>query len=287
MKEADLIVNSDGSIYHLKLKPEEIPDLILVAGDPARITLISNHFDRIIFKRQNREFASHLGEVNGKQILALSTGIGPDNIDIVMNELDALVNIDLETRELLPQHRALTIIRLGTSGTIHADIAVGSMVTASHGLGLDGSLNYYERLGEVTDHELTVQFIRQVSWPAHLPKPYIIPGTGWLVDKLAKDGIKGITATAGGFYGPQGRQLRLRSSFPKMLDRMAGFHHNGNRVINFEMETASLYGLGTMLGHNVASICVLLANRATGVYTRTIHEDEERLIIHVLEIMTK
>jgi uridine phosphorylase len=287
MKEADLIVNSDGSIYHLKLKPEEIPDLVLISGDPARIAMISDHFEQIEFKRQNREFVSHLGRYNGKRILALSTGIGPDNIDIVMNELDALVNMDLETREPLEQHRSLSIVRIGTSGTLHADIAVGSHVISSHGMGMDGSLHYYQKLSEVVDAELTAEFVRQTGWPAFLPSPYIIPGTKSLIDKLSAEGVTGITATAGGFYGPQGRQVRLKCSFPGMLDAMAKFSYKDLRVINFEMETSSLYGLSRMLGHDAASICVLLANRATGEYTRTIKEDEEKLIVYVLEKLTE
>jgi len=286
MKEADLITNPDGSIYHLKLRPEEIPDLILVSGDPARITLISDQFDQVEFKRQNREFVSHAGRLNGKRLLALSTGIGPDNIDIVMNELDALVNIDLKTREPLENHRTLTIVRIGTSGTLHADIRVGTHVVASHGMGMDGSLHYYRKLADIIDPELTGEFIRQTDWPAFLPSPYIIPGTSTLIQKLSSQGITGITATAGGFYGPQGRELRLRSSFPGMLDAMAKFSYKEHRIINFEMETSSLYGLGSMLDHQVASICVLLANRATGEYTRTLKDDEEKLISYVLEKMT-
>jgi uridine phosphorylase len=286
MKETDLILNTDGSIYHLKLKPEEIPDLILISGDPARIDLISDHFDHIDFKRQNREFVSHAGTLNGKPLLALSTGIGPDNIDIVMNELDALANIDLKAREPNPQRRILTIVRIGTSGTLHEDIPIGTLVLASHGMGMDGSLHYYRRLVDVTDHDLTREFIRQTNWPAFLPRPYIIPGTPELIQKLSSRGILGITATAGGFYGPQGRELRLRTSFPGMLDAMAKFSYMNHRIVNFEMETASLYGLGAMLGHQVASICVLLANRATGEYTRTMQDDEKKLISYVLEKMT-
>jgi uridine phosphorylase len=286
MKESDLIVNADGSIYHLKIKPEEVPDLILVSGDPARITMISDHFDRVEFKRQNREFVSHLGWLNGKRLMALSTGIGPDNMDIVMNELDALVNVDLKTRQALEQQRSLKIVRIGTSGTVHADIPIGTLVVASHGLGMDGSLNYYAQLAEVNDAELTAEFIRQTGWPAFLPSPYIIPGTESLVNKLSSRGITGITATAGGFYGPQGRVIRLKNSFPGMLDAMAKFNYKGNRIINFEMETSSLYGLGRMLGHQVASICVLLANRATGEYTKSLKADEESLITYVLEKMT-
>jgi uridine phosphorylase len=287
MKEADLILNNDGSVYHIKLRPEEIPDLVLISGDPARIGMISDHFDNLEFKRQNREFVSHLGSRRGTRILALSTGIGPDNIDIVMNELDALVNVDLETREPKESHRSLSIIRLGTSGTIHADIPVGSHVVSSHGMGMDGSLHYYKDLQSVVDQEITEAFIRQTNWPAFLPKPYIIPGTKQIVDKLSVAGVTGITATAGGFYGPQGRVVRLKPAFPEMLDIMAEFSYKNHRVINFEMETSSLYGLGHMLGHHVASICVLLANRATGEYTRTIKKDEEELIEFVLNTMTE
>jgi uridine phosphorylase len=286
MKEADLMLNPDGSIYHLKLRPEDIPDLVLVSGDPARISLISDHFDKVEFKRHNREFVSHCGVLKGKRLLALSSGIGPDNIDIVMNELDALVNIDLNTGEPNPQRRTLTIVRIGTSGAIHADIPVGTMVTASHGMGMDGSLHYYRRLVDVIDHDLTREFIRQTNWPAFLPMPYIIPGTSSLIQKLSAKGIMGITVTAGGFYGPQGRELRLRSAFPGMLEALARFSYKNYRIVNFEMETSSLYGLGAMLGHEVASICVLLANRATGEYSRTVQDEESKLISYVLEKMT-
>lgn len=286
MKESDLILNEDGSIYHLHLRPEDIPDLILLSGDPGRISKISDHFDHVDFKRQNREFVSHAGTLKGKKLLALSTGIGPDNIDIVMNELDALVNIDLNTREINGNRRSLTIVRIGTSGTLHADIPVGTLVTASHGMGMDGSLHYYRRLVDVTDHDLTREFIRQTDWPAFLPMPYIIPGTPSLIQKLSSRGILGITVTASGFYGPQGRELRLRSSFPGMLDSLAKFSYKNHRIVNFEMETSSLYGLGAMLGHEVATICVLLANRATGEYTRTMKEDEEKLISYVLDKVT-
>jgi uridine phosphorylase len=286
MKESDLILNPDGSIYHLQLRPEEIPDLILLSGDPDMISKISDHFDHVDFKRQNREFVSHAGTIKGKKMLALSTGIGPDNIDIVMNELDALANIDLNTKELKGFRRSLTIVRIGTSGTLHADIPLGTMVIASHGMGMDGSLHYYRRLVDVTDHELTREFIRQTNWPAFLPMLYIIPGTPGLIQKLSSKGILGITVTASGFYGPQGRELRLRSSFPGMLDALAKFSYKNHRIVNFEMETSSLYGLGAMLGHAVASIFVLSANRATGEIARTVNEDEEKLISYVLDKMT-
>ncbi|MCK9401379.1 MAG: nucleoside phosphorylase [Bacteroidales bacterium] len=286
MKESDLIINRNGSIYHLKLKPEELPDLILVAGDPGRIEMISDHFDRVEFKRQNREFVSHIGWLNGKRLLALSTGIGPDNMDIVMNELDALANIDLKKRESLEHHRTLTIVRIGTCGTLHPDIPVGAFSLATHGLGLDGSLHFYKDLEKVTDLELTREFISQSGWPSFLASPYIIPGSKELIQKLAPEGISGITATGAGFYGPQGRELRLRTAFPGMLDALTKFSYKDHRIINCEMETSSLYGLGSMLDHQVASICVILANRATGECLRTIKNNEEKLISYVLEKMT-
>jgi uridine phosphorylase len=283
MKPTDLILNPDGSIYHLKLRPEEVPDLVLVAGDPGRVGSISCHFDKVEFRRQNREFVSHLGMLNGTRVLALSTGIGPDNMDIVVNELDALANIDLTKREPKEAHRHLTIVRLGTSGTFYPDIPVGSLAVSTHGLGLDGSLHYYHALNEITDRELTEAFISQVKWPAFLPRPYIIEGSGDVIDRLDGMVFRGITATACGFYGPQGRELRLKTAFPEMLDAIASFSYNGSRILNFEMETSSLYGLGRMLGHNVASICVMLANRTTGEYSSHVESDVEKLIVHVLE----
>jgi len=283
MKPSDLIVNPDGSVYHLKLRPEELPDLVLVVGDPGRVGMVSAHFDHIEFKKQNREFVSHAGMLKGRRLMALSTGIGPDNIDIVMNELDALANIDLEKREIRSVHRTLSIIRLGTTGTLHADIPTGGFALASHGLGLDGSLNYYRELDQVKDHELSLEFIRQTGWPAFLGAPYIIPGTPSLIDNLSGKAITGITATGAGFYGPQGRELRLGLAFPEMLDKMTQFIHNGHRIINIEMETSSLYGFGRMLGHRVASICVVLANRATGEYSGHVKKQTESLISYVME----
>ncbi|MBW6459911.1 MAG: nucleoside phosphorylase [Bacteroidales bacterium] len=283
MKASDLIINPDGSIYHLKLRPEELPDLVLVVGDPGRVGMVSAHFDHIEFKKQNREFVSHTGMLKGQRLMALSTGIGPDNIDIVMNELDALANIDLERRETRPAHRTLTVVRLGTTGTLHADIATGGYALASHGLGLDGSLNYYSELDQVKDHELSREFIRQTGWPSFLGAPYIIPGTEDLVKKLELGAVTGITATGAGFYGPQGRELRLGLAFPDMLDRMTQFSHSGHRIVNIEMETSSLYGFGRMLGHRVASICVILANRATGEYSGKVKKQTEGLITYVLE----
>lgn len=286
MKPTDLIINGDGSVYHLSLRPEELPDIIVVAGDPARISQISKYFSHVEFKRQNREFVSHIGDFNHKRVLALSTGIGPDNIDIVINELDALANINFENRSIKSEKRSLTIVRLGTSGTFHSEFPVGSFAVSSHGLGLDGSLHYYSGLKDVEDPILTEEFIRQSHWPPHLPKPYVIEGSRSLISRLEQIGTRGITATGPGFYGPQGRELRLQTSFPAMLDAIGSFNYNGLRIVNFEMETSSLFGLGRMLGHNVASLCVVLANRVTGEYSKNAEKNMDRLIGFVLEQLT-
>jgi uridine phosphorylase len=286
MKPTDLIINEDGSVYHLSLRPEELPDIVVVAGDPGRIQQISHHFSHVESRKQNREFVSHIGEFNHKRILALSTGIGPDNIDIVMNELDALANIDFKDRSIRSGKRSITIVRLGTSGTFHREFPVGSYAVSSHGLGLDGSLHYYSGLKDVMDPVLTEEFIRQSHWPAHLPKPYVIEGSRSLISRLEKIGNTGITATGPGFYGPQGRELRLGTSFPEMLDAIGSFNYNGLRIVNFEMETSSLFGLGRMLGHEVASLCVVLANRITGEYSKNAEKNMDKLIGFVLEQLT-
>lgn len=286
LKEADLILNRDGSVYHLKLRPENIADTILIVGDPQRVSKVSRHFDRIEFRQQNREFITHTGFIGPKRLSVMSTGIGPDNIDIVMNELDALASFNLQERTRLKEQSILKIIRLGTSGSIQPGIGVDSFVLASHGLGLDGSLSYYGDLDGVIDSNMTRAFIGQTSWPDFLPRPAIIPGSAELLSKLDQGFHKGITATAPGFYAPQGRILRLPLAFPEMIDRISSFEYLGNRVVNFEMETATLYGLGRMLGHQVASICVTLANRVEGTYSRRYKKVVEKLIDFVLERMT-
>ena len=286
MKPTDLIINPDGSIYHLKLRPEDLPDIILVSGDPGRVKMISRHFDRLEYRKRNREFVSHCGYFNDTRILALSTGIGPDNMDIVINELDALANIDFEKRVPKKHHRRLTIVRLGTSGTFHEDIPVGSIGISSHGLGLDGSLHYYAGLKEVTVSEITEEFMHQSKWPGYLPVPYVIEGSPDLIRSLDGIAVKGITATGPGFYGPQGRELRLTNAFPGMIDAIASFNYNGLRIVNFEMETSSLYGLARMLGHQAASLCVILANRITGEYKKDAEKNMHTLIRFVLEQLT-
>ena len=287
LSSADLILNDDGSIYHLALQPEELAGTILLVGDPKRVPRISRYFDTIEVKRQNREFVTHTGTMAGKWITVLSTGCGPDNIDIVMNELDALVNIDLVKRTIKPKKSSLDIIRLGTSGGLQPDVPSGSLVLGTFGLGLDGTMGYYGGKEQVTDQALTEAFRKKTGWPEELPRPYIVEASPSLVRRLDHGVSKGITATAAGFYAPQGRILRMGTAFPEMLDRIAAFEHHGLKVLNFEMETAALYGLGKLLGHQTASLCVILANRVERTYSVNKTKDIDKLIEYALEWITK
>ncbi len=279
--ESELIINPDGSIYHLHLRPEHIADDIIVVGDPQRVEIISSYFDHIEHKITNREFVTHTGTINGKRITALATGIGTDNIDIVINELDAIVNIDLENRIPKTTHRALNIVRLGTSGALQADIPVDSFVFSQFGLGLDGLLNFYKDRDKVIDKELTEAFFEYSKWNTDLAKPYIVAGSKELESRIADGMYKGITATAPGFYGPQGRQLRLELMQKNINSSLENFQFNGNRITNFEMETSALYGLGGMLGHNTATVCAIIANR----YSKTFSQNYKQTVVKLIELL--
>ncbi len=279
--ESELIVNPDGSIYHLHLRPEHIADDIIVVGDPQRVEIISRYFDKIEHKISNREFVTHTGTIGNKRITALATGIGTDNIDIVMNELDAIVNIDLEKRRAKETHHSLNIIRLGTSGALQEDIPVDSFVFSQFGLGLDGLLNFYEDRDKVIDHELTEAFYDYSQWNKDLAKPYIVPASMELENKISEGMFKGITATAPGFYGPQGRVLRLPLMQKNINSSLENFSYRGHRVTNFEMETSALYGLGAMLGHNTATVCAIIANR----YAKTFSKDYKKTVVKLIETL--
>ena len=283
--ESELIINPDGSIYHLHLRPEHIADDIIVVGDPQRVEIISNYFDNIEYKITNREFVTHTGTIGNNRITALATGIGTDNIDIVINELDAIVNIDLENRVPKKEHRQLNIVRLGTSGALQKDIPVDSFVFSQYGLGLDGLLNFYEDRDKVIDHELTEAFFEYSKWNKDLAKPYIVGVSKELENRIAEGMIKGITATAPGFYGPQGRILRLPLMQKNINSSLENFQFNGHRITNFEMETSALYGLGGMLGHNTATVCAIIANRYTKSFSKNYKETVVKLIELLLERM--
>jgi uridine phosphorylase len=281
--ESELILNADGSVYHLKLKPEDLAGNIIVVGDPGRVASVSKHFDRIEVSRQNREIVTHTGYIGEKRLTVLSTGMGTDNIDIVLNELDALVNIDLDKREAKAGHTALNIIRIGTSGALQAGIPVDSVVASTYGIGLDGMLYYYKDLAGVLDREITEEFIRQTSWPAVFPRPYAVACSPDLLNHVGKGFLQGMTATAPGFYGPQGRILRLETTHPDLNQAIGDFELDGKKVFNFEMETSALYGLSRMLGHNALTVCAIVANRVEKKYSKDYHPVIESLIVNVLE----
>lgn len=281
--ESELVLNNDGSIYHLKLHPEEIARDIIVVGDPGRVPSISAYFDRIEIQRQNREIVTHTGYIGSKRLTVLSTGMGTDNIDIVLNELDALVNIDLKNRTILSNHTSLNIIRLGTSGALQPDIPVDSTVMSTHGIGIDGMLYYYSSLKDVYDREMTDAFIQQSNWDANFPRPYAVAASEKLLNLFSSGHLSGITATAPGFYGPQGRKLRLETTHPDLNEAISGFRYNGQRIVNFEMETSALYGLGKMLGHETLTICAIIANRVIKKYSSDYKITVKKLIEQVLE----
>jgi uridine phosphorylase len=285
-EESELILTNENKIYHLNLAPEDIADDIIVVGDPGRVKEISKYFDSIELKVQNRELFSHTGMYNKKRITALSTGMGPDNIDIVLNELDALANIDFKTRTAKTSHRQLRIIRIGTSGALQADIPVDSYVSSAYGLGIDGVMNFYKKTQEILDHDLTNEFIRQSGWPSFFAKPYAIGASDTLLKKIAFDMLQGITATAPGFFGPQGRELRGELAFPELNSRLTSFNYKGQKITNFEMETSALYGLGKVLGHETLTICVIIANRISKQFTKNYKPLIENLIKIVLDRIT-
>lgn len=280
--ESELIINNRGAVYHLDLRPEELAGTVVTVGDPDRVAEFSKYFDSIEVKRQHREFVTHTGKVGGKRLTVLSSGIGPDNIDIVMNELDALVNIDFETREIRPELRSLNIIRAGTSGSLQADIPVDSFVASTHGLGLDNLLSFYRP--EETDEEtqLLQSFVTHVQMQG-LSTPYITGASPSLLKHFVTGFHQGITVTCPGFYGPQGRVLRLGVRNPQLIDRLTDFSFGQHRITNFEMETSAIFGLGKLLGHHCLALNAIVANRIVREFTKDGKAAVERLILKFLE----
>ena len=266
IKESELIINADGSIYHLNIKPGNLAENVILVGDPARVAKISRHFSKIEYQSQNREIITHTGIFKGKRMSVMSTGMGTDNIDIVVNELDALVNVDFEKRQVKDKLTSLNLIRLGTSGAIQPEIPINTIAVSTHGIGMDGLLKFYKS-GSVIEKEMTEEFIQQTRWHDDLPYPYIVSCSPFLMEKIGYGLLQGITATAPGFYGPQGRVIRIPLNYDDISDRIRAFNYKGNRVLNFEMETSALYGLGKILGHNTLTMCAVIANRAKGEYT--------------------
>ncbi|AIN74757.1 nucleoside phosphorylase [Flavobacterium psychrophilum] len=287
IQSSELILNPDGSVYHLNLLPENIAHNIIFVGDQERVSKITQHFDSIEFSTQKREFKTQTGTIKGKRITVMSTGIGPDNIDIVMNELDALVNIDLATRKPKENLTSLNIIRIGTSGSLQADIPCDSFVMAKFGLGLDNMLRSY-LIDEVSIPEMEDAFIKHTNWDLRKGKPYIIPCSEELEKLIESEKIhKGITATAGGFYGPQGRVLRLNIQDESLNSKMDNFNFEDNRITNLEMETSAIYGLGKLLGHHCLSLNAIIANRASGTFSQDPYKAVDELIAYALEKLSK
>lgn len=283
---SQLVLNNEGAIYHLNLHPDQLADNVIMVGDPGRVDMIASFFDKIDVERQNRELITRTGWFNGKRITVLSTGMGTDNLDIVMNELDALANIDLKTRMPKETHRSLNLIRLGTCGALQPDIEPGNNVATRYAIGLDGLLYFYEKHKEVNEIAMRDAFIKQMDYPKDLPKPYVVEGSKMLFDKLAEGYYQGVTATAPGFYGPQGRTLRMHLSYPENNNKIENFDYQGWRVCNFEMESSALYGLGKMMGHNCLTICVAIANRVTEKFTTDYHPYVRKLVESTLERLT-
>ena len=288
IKESELILNPDGSIYHLNLRPEQVADTIILVGDPNRVPRVSAYFDTIEFSTQKREFCTHTGTYKGKRLTALSTGIGPDNIDIVINELDALFNIDLHTRKPKEQLTSLNIVRFGTSGSLQADIPVDSFVLSSHGLGMDNMLHAYKDAPNVREIAMEEAFMAHTQWNTDKGRPYIVGCGETLKQRLLTDKVfEGITGTAPGFYGPQGRMLRLPVQDPTLNDKLHSFNYKGYRMTNLEMETSAIYGLSKLLGHQAVSLNAIIANRPAGTFTKDTKKVVENLIVYGLEQLAK
>lgn len=284
---SELVLNPDGSVYHLNLRPEQVGDLIITAGDPGRIASISKHFDKVDFRSEKREFVAHTGSIGNKRITAISTGIGTDNIDIVLSELDALANIDLETRTIRPQKKSLTIVRLGTSGGLQADLGVDTVVVSSYGIGLDNLMHYYS--WEPSEEELALGEAIAVhcGLSGSAIKPYCAAADDGLLQRFSASFRSGITVTCSGFYGPQGRTLRGRPAFPHLLDALPTFRFGSHQITNFEMETSGIYGMGRMLGHRCLSVNTIVANRVEQRFSSDPHMAVERMIVQALEVLVQ
>ncbi len=281
---SELIINEDGSVFHLHLRPEQLADRVILVGDPARVSAVAAHFDSQECEVSSREFHSITGIFQGKRITVLSTGIGCDNIDIVMTELDALANIDFSTRMEKEEHRTLTIVRIGTCGGLQPFTPTGTFIASVKSIGFDGLLNYYEGRNEVCDLELEEAFRQHMDWSPLKGAPYVAQADPQLIEQIAQDDmVRGITVACGGFYGPQGRQLRLRIQDPDQNKKVEAFEHGGLHVCNFEMESSALAGLSSLLGHRAMTCCMVIANRYTTEMNTNYKNSIDTLIQLVLD----
>ncbi len=260
--ESELIINPDGSIFHLHLKPEQLADKVVLVGDPGRVKLVSSHFQSVESEVENREFHSVTGEYNGKRITVTSTGIGCDNIDIVLNELDALANIDFKTRKVKDHLRSLTIVRVGTCGGLQPNTPTGTFIASVKSIGFDGLLNFYAGRDQMSDLDFEREFKQQVKWNGNMGNPYVATSDSELLDRIAqKDMVRGATIACGGFFGPQGRELRLPLADPRLNEKIEKFEYQGLKITNFEMESSAVEGLSMLMGHKALTCCMVIANR--------------------------
>ncbi len=258
---SELIINDDGSVFHLHILPEDLADIVIMMGDPGRVSTIAEHFDTIELDKQSREFHTITGTYRGKRVTALSHGIGTDNIDIVMTELDALANIDFKTRLPKAEHRRLTLLRIGTCGAAQPDIPLGSYILSHISIGFDGVLNWYKDGEKIFLMDFENAFVKHMDWPARFARPYFVRSSEKIIERFRDWTVKGMTVSAPGFYGPQGRSVRLELTVPDLIEKLESFSHEGYRVTNIEMESSALAGMAALLGHDAATVCLAIANR--------------------------
>jgi uridine phosphorylase len=282
---SELIINDRGAIYHLNVRPEEIADTIITVGDPERVASVSKYFDRVEHKLAHREFITHTGYIGQKRISVLSTGIGPDNIDIALNEIDALANINFDTRTINDQKKSVSIIRMGTCGSLQGEVGVNELVAGTHGLGIDNVLHFYERENNEEEKAILAAFDEHTKISAHKIQPYIATASAGLLKHFTEGYSHGITVTCPGFYGPQGRILRLPLKMPNLVDQMTSFKYGQHRIANFEMETSAIYGLCNLLGHQCLSINVIIANRVKKEYSKDMGKAVDHMIQKSLGII--
>ena len=284
IEASELIINPDGSAFHIHLKPDQVADKVIFVGDPGRVETISKYFDKIECRAANREFVSCTGEFSGKRITVIGTGIGTDNIDIVLTELDALVNIDFNTRIVKDKLKSLEIVRIGTSGSLQKDLDVDTWLLSEYALGFDGVLNYYANRNKVVNLELEAAFCEHVGWSRLLTAPYVVKSDDALFKRLSNNKLinTGITISAPGFYGPQGRVVRLDVADPNLNEKISTFSYDGRRITNYEMECSAIYGLSRLMGHRAATVCAIIANRQAGRFTKDYAPVIKGLIEHVL-----
>ncbi|MFA6126968.1 MAG: nucleoside phosphorylase [Bacteroidales bacterium] len=281
--ESELILHPDGSIFHLRLCPDQISDTILLVGDPGRVEFVGRHLENLEKLAENREFISISGYYHHDKIMVVSTGIGTDNIDIVVNELDALANIDLDLRQDKPVKRKLNLIRIGTSGSLQPDLEAGTAVSSVWSVGLDGVMKYYQRTPDTLRARFERSFLESVRWPEQLPKPYVVQGSKRLLKLVEPFSTAGITVSAHGFYGPQGRRLRAPLAVPDLNERLQAFRFGELRTSNFEMESSALYGLAEILGHDALTVCLIIANRMAGSFIGDYNPLLDKLIANMLD----